>query len=262
VLFDGYLMDYVHLCTDYTEVGWRITPEQCGSEWVQGNWDSAAGVCRPAGQDCFAWARFWQGGLTWYGGMAFGVGYAMYFLRKEGFPRIKALDLGGMMFPVGLFFGRLGCWFGGCCFGQRSDEWWAVSFPAWSPASEQQWRDHLLDHPSLPSLPVIPAQLLEAGGSLVIAFFVLGWVHPRKQFDGMTFCVSMIAYAILRFVLEYFRADDRGGAYGFTTSQWIGIAIVLGCAAAWPVLKRWSAETHAQVKKSAVREPSLAGDPV
>lgn len=238
VLFDGYLMDYVHLCTDPAQVAWRITQEQCESEWVQGRWDAAARVCRPIEADCWAWARFWQGGLTWYGGMVLGVAFAMYFLKKEGFPRLKALDLGGMILPVGLYFGRLGCWFGGCCFGRVTDAWWGVSFPGWSPASEKQWQEHLLDHPSLPSLPVIPTQLLEALGSLGIAFLMIGVVQPRKRFDGQTFCLSMALYAILRFCLEFDRADDRGGAFGLSTSQWIGILIVGGVFALWPMLRR------------------------
>ncbi len=241
VLFDGYLMDYVHLCTDYRQVGWEITPEECASEWVAGSWDAAANVCRPVEGDCFAWARFWQGGLTWYGGMIAAVGYAMYFLHKNGFERIKALDLAGMVLPLGLFFGRLGCWFGGCCFGAPTDAWFGVSFPPWSAASQQQWRHHLIDHPSVASLPVIPAQLLEAGGSLLIAFVAIGLLHPRKRFDGEVFCISMSLYAALRFGLEYLRDDDRGGFAMFTTSQWIGIGIVAACAALWPVLRRGSA---------------------
>lgn len=240
VFFDGFFMDYVHLCTDPSQVAWHITHEQCDSEYVQGLWDAAAGVCRPAEGDCFAWAKFWQGGLTWYGGMVFGVGYAMYFLKKEGFPRIKALDLAGMILPLGLFFGRLGCWFGGCCFGQPTDAWFGVSFPAWSPASEAQWRAHLLDHPSMESLRVIPTQLLEAGGSLAIAFLIIGVIEPRKRFDGQVFCISMALYAALRFVLEFFRADDRGGGLGLSTSQWIGIGLVALCAAIWPLLQRRS----------------------
>lgn len=254
VLFDGYLLDYVHLCTDPAQVAWRITEEQCASDFVQGRWDAAAGVCRPVERDCFAWARFWQGGLTWYGGMVLGVGYAMHFLKKEGFPRLKALDLGGMILPVGLFFGRLGCWFGGCCFGRPTDGWWGVSFPPWSPASEKQWQLGLLPHPSYPSLPVIPTQLLEAGGSLAIAFITIGWIQPRKRFDGQTFCVSMVLYAVLRFVLELFRADDRGGALALSTSQWIGILIVAGAIAFWPVLRRRAEAERARRLASAAPE--------
>lgn len=255
VLFDGYFWDYVHLCTDPAEVAWRITEAQCRSEWVQGIWDEAAGVCRPAEADCFAWAKFWQGGLTWYGGMIAGIGYAMHFLKKEGFPRIKALDLGGMILPLGLFFGRMGCFFGGCCFGRPTDAWYGISFPAWSPASEAQWRAHLLSHPSEPSLPVVPTQLLEALGSLLVALVIIGFVQPRKRFDGQTFCVSMVAYAVLRFMLEWLRADDRGGVLGLSTSQWIGILVVACALGLWPIfarrsarereraLARWSAET-------------------
>ena len=247
VLFDGFFMDYVHLCTDYHLVDWHITQAQCASEWVQGSWDAAAGVCHPTEQDCFAWLRFWQGGLTWYGGMIGATAYAMHFLRKEKFPPLKALDLGGNVLPMGLFFGRLGCWFGGCCFGQRTDAWYGVSFPAWSPASEAQWRLHELGDASLPSHAVIPTQLLEAGGSLLIAAFAIGFLHPRKRFDGEVFCISMSLYAALRFVLEYFRADDRGGAAGLTTSQWIGIGLVAFCAVMWTRLRKYAATRQSSV---------------
>ena len=261
VLFDGMFMDYVHLCTDYTQVGWEITRGQCESEWVQGNWDAAANVCRPAEQDCFAWLRFWQGGLTWYGGMVGGVGWAMYFLKKEGFSRLGALDLGGNVLPLGLFFGRMGCWFGGCCFGQPHDDtWWTVSFPGWSPASESQWRAHLLEEPSLPSLEVIPTQLLEAGGCLLIAFFVIGWMHPRKRFTGQVFLVSIFLYALLRFILEFFRADDRGGAFSLATSQWISLVLFGLIAAAWPRFQAFAASERVRLGGEGVT-PKTGGGP-
>lgn len=252
VIFDGFFMDYVHLCTDYTLVDWHITHAQCVSESVQGQWDVAAGVCHPTEQDCFAWARFWQGGLTWYGGMVAGAGYGMYFLKTEGFPRLKALDMGGMVLPLGLFFGRLGCWFGGCCFGMQTDSWWGVSFPAWSPASEAQWRAHQLGDAARASLPVIPAQLLEAGGCLAITAFVITWMHSRKCFDGQVFCVLMALYVALHFVLEFLRADDRGGIGLVTTSQWIGVVLVGFCGVLWRL-----ASAYADAQKKA----ALAGLP-
>ncbi|MCA9582926.1 MAG: prolipoprotein diacylglyceryl transferase, partial [Myxococcales bacterium] len=77
VLADGYFWDYVHLCTDPSLVSWKITFAQC--EQAEGIWDAAAGVCRPAGRDCFAWAAFWQGGLTYYGGLIGSVGFLYWF---------------------------------------------------------------------------------------------------------------------------------------------------------------------------------------
>src|SRR5688572_23028192 len=67
VLADGYFWDYVHLCTDHNQVIWRITRDECAD--VEGIWVAAQQICKPAEQDCFAWARFWNGGLTYYGGL-------------------------------------------------------------------------------------------------------------------------------------------------------------------------------------------------
>ena len=227
VFVDGYFMDYVHLCTDYTQVEWPLPRAQCTAE-IGGAWDAAASVCRPVEGDCLAWAKFWNGGLVWYGGLIGASIAGIWFLKREGLPVAKAVDMTGYAIPLGVFFGRLGCWFGGCCFGVRSDSWLAVRFPAWSPASEKQFREHLLDHPGHESLAVLPAQLFEAVGCLSIAAFCMIWLHPRKRFDGQVFIVSMALYAVLRFFLEFIRADDRGGVLGISTSQWIGLAVVAG----------------------------------
>ena len=68
VLFDGYLMDFVHLCTDPAKVDWPLTKAECVSATYAGIWDDARAVCHPSQTDCFAWAKFWAGGLTYYGG--------------------------------------------------------------------------------------------------------------------------------------------------------------------------------------------------
>ncbi|HJK93630.1 MAG TPA: prolipoprotein diacylglyceryl transferase [Polyangiaceae bacterium LLY-WYZ-15_(1-7)] len=226
VIADGYFWDYVHLCTDPSQVAWEITEARCAQ--VEGVWDTAAGVCRPAERDCFAWAAFWRGGLAYYGGLIAASAYGLHFLRKEGFPLGKGVDLVGMVMPLGLFFGRMGCFLGGCCFGAQvpDDHWAAVRFPAWSPASESQWKRGLLEHPHLPSLPVHPTQLYEAIGCLAIAAFLMLGLRPRKRFDGQLMLAFLGLYAVLRFGLEAIRADDRGGLLGLSTSQLIGVLIL------------------------------------
>jgi phosphatidylglycerol:prolipoprotein diacylglycerol transferase len=114
-----------------------------------------------------------------------------------------------------------------------SDHPLAVSFPEWSPASEQQWRDGLLAAPSLASLPVWPTQLMESLGSLLIAFIAIGVVQPRKRFHGQVFAISFGLYAILRFGLEFLRADDRGIYAGLATSQWISLGMLAFCGLVW-----------------------------
>ena len=66
VLADGYFWDYVHICTDPSKVSWQISRAQCLSNDINGIWDAAANVCHPRERNCFAWAAFWAGGLTYY----------------------------------------------------------------------------------------------------------------------------------------------------------------------------------------------------
>ncbi len=108
---------------------------------------------------------------------------------------LKAADMAGMVIPIGLFFGRLGCFLGGCCFGSIThDDPFAVRFPPWSAASESQFKAGELPAPSLESMPVHPTQLYEAVGCLGIAALMMFVVHPRKRFDGAVFVAFLAAY--------------------------------------------------------------------
>ncbi|MFW6066696.1 MAG: prolipoprotein diacylglyceryl transferase [Myxococcota bacterium] len=239
VVADGYFWDYVNLCLDPSQVEWAVTQAECRR--LEGAWDAEAGVCRPTGRDCFAWAAFWQGGLTYYGGLVAAVAFGLWFLRREGLPVLKVADMAGMMVPLGLFWGRMGCFLGGCCFGRVTDHGFGLRFPAWSPASRKQWKLGLLDHPGHASLPVHPTQLYEALGCLAIAAAMMLWLHPRKRFDGQVLLAFLGSYAVLRFVLELWRADDRGGLLGLSTSQLIGAGVVVLVAVAWGWQRRRAA---------------------
>ncbi|HMR80476.1 MAG TPA: prolipoprotein diacylglyceryl transferase, partial [Polyangiaceae bacterium] len=183
VIADGYFWDYVHLCTDPSKVDWRITVAECGSERYQGVWDAAKGVCHPTEADCFAWAKFWAGGLTYYGGFIGASAAAWYLLKRDRFPFWKAADMAGMVIPIGLGFGRMGCLLAGCCFGTPTSVGWALSFPSHSPASESQFKAGLLQSSFEPSLGVHPTQIYESAGSFVIAAVLILWLAGRKRLD-------------------------------------------------------------------------------
>ena len=239
VLADGYFWDYVHLCTEPQLVAWKISRAEClapvevdalgallgASSGPTGVWDAAAGVCRPERADCFAWARFWAGGLTYYGGFVGASLAAWWLLRRDKFPFWKAADMAGMVIPVGLAFGRMGCLLAGCCFGRPLSGGLALTFPPYSAASAAQARSGLLQGEHLHSLPVHPTQLYEAWGALLLAAFLTFIVHPTKRYDGQVFVGFVGGYAVLRAILEIFRADDRGGLGVFSTSQWLGIVL-------------------------------------
>ena len=51
--------------------------------------------------------------------------------------------------------------------------------------------------------------------------------------------VYVFSYAIIRFVLEFFRGDaERGGFLSISTSQWISIALVAGVIALFIYLRK------------------------
>src|SRR6185436_18749046 len=182
--------------------------------------------CHPAQRDCLYWAKFWAGGFTYYGGFIGAVLASWYLLKRDRFPYWRAADMAGFVVPVGLAFGRMGCLLAGCCFGIRTDSGLGLVFPGNSPASESQFKAHELTSMHLPSFAVHPTQLYESAASLAIAAACLLYVHPRKRYDGQVFLAFVALYAAARFVLEFWRSDDRGGFFGLSTSQLIGIALI------------------------------------
>lgn len=225
VIADGYFWDYVHLCTDPSLVDWKVEQSKCAQQ-LHGVWDAAKGVCHPQTADCFAWAKFWAGGLTYYGGFIGASLMAVFVLRRDRFPFWKAADMAGFAIPIGLGFGRMGCLLAGCCYGLRSESALALSFPGHSPASEAQFKAGQLKSAAEHSLRVLPTQVFESAMSLGIAAFCLLWLHGRKRYDGQVFVAFLALYAAGRFVLEQFRDDDRGGLGSLSTSQLIGLGLI------------------------------------
>jgi phosphatidylglycerol:prolipoprotein diacylglycerol transferase len=226
VLADGYFWDYVHLCTDPSLVDMPISQAECVSAAYAGVWDAAKGVCHPKEADCFAWAKFWSGGLTFYGGFIAASAAAWFLLKKDRFPFWKAADMAGMTIPLGLGFGRMGCLLAGCCFGRPTSAARALVFPGNSPASDWQHKHELLSSHFLPSLPIHPTQIYESVTAFAIAACCLLYVHGRKRYDGQVFLTFVVLYSLARFGLEFWRSDDRGGVLGLSTSQWFALGLV------------------------------------
>lgn len=230
VFADGYFWDYVHLCTNPAAVDWPLEKGECLSPVYKGVWDATRGVCHPSESDCFAWAKFWAGGLTYYGGFLGASLAAWFLLKRDRFPFWKAADLTAPAIVLGLTFGRMGCLLAGCCFGAPTSVPWALSFPPHSPASDLQAKQHLIASARLWSEPVHPTQVYESAASLAVAAICLLVVQPRKRYDGQVFVAFLALYAVARFLIEILRRDDRGGGFGLSTSQLIGVGLLATAA--------------------------------
>ncbi len=141
--------------------------------------------------------KLWHGGLVFYGGFLGAAAVYFLFLRHNRMPLWKTADLLAPAVPLAHAFGRLGCFSAGCCYGGACDLPWAVTFTAPGTLAPM-------------GVPLHPTQLYEALGLLALFFVIFHVVRPRKRFDGQVFFTYTLLYAVLRFILEFFRGDYRG----------------------------------------------------
>ena len=165
-----------------------------------------------------------QGGLMFYGGLILAtVVFACWCMFKRENP-LAVGDLLCVAIPVGHAFGRIGCFFYGCCYGKQSASALAVSFPRGSPAWYEQLNLGQISSMAKESLTVLPTQLFEAAANALL-FAVLFAFYRR--FRGGTTALYLIGYAVIRFSMEYVRGDPRAAVGPFSISQTISIALLV-----------------------------------
>ncbi len=157
--------------------------------------------------------RIDQGGLMFYGGFILAMVFFFVWCRIHRERPLALADLMSTLVPLGHAFGRIGCFFYGCCYGKDSDAWCAVVFPAGSPS----WYEH-----GRRAVSVLPTQLFEAAALLALfALLMAVYVRYRRYTTG----IYLIGYAVIRFGMEYLRGDPRAAVGPFSISQTISLAM-------------------------------------
>lgn len=169
--------------------------------------------------------RIDQGGLMFYGGViAAALGLLLFVrLRRERFLEVSDLLLA--VLPLGHAFGRLGCFLNGCCHGRPSGSFLAVSFPARSPAWYVQCETGLIPPSAARSLPVLPTQLLEAAANLLLFLALFHLYRRASHRRGLVTAAYLMAYAVIRFLIEPLRGDQRMNVGVWSIGQAISLAL-------------------------------------
>ena len=177
----------------------------------------------------------WQG-MTFYGGLIFGAGtvlFCWFVLSKpfkvyeEAVAKFKHLaDMAACLIPLAHGFGRLGCLFAGCCYGNKTSSWLGIE---------------------MHGVKRMPIQLFEAIFLFLLsaALFCLFFKQMKTENKGKYFPllpVYLIAYGVWRFVIEYARGDERGATIVsfLSPSQLIAVilfAVGIGYFIVWHVQK-------------------------
>ena len=158
-----------------------------------------------------------QGGLMFYGGfiLSFVIFFAWCAVKREH--PLKLADLLAAVIPLGHAFGRVGCFFYGCCYGRDSDAWCAVVFPVGSPS----WYEH-----GRRLVAVLPTQLFEAATLLALFAALMALWRRSAQRPGLIVGAYLAGYAVIRFGMEYLRGDPRAAVGPFSISQTISIGML------------------------------------
>src|SRR5438067_2215066 len=142
-----------------------------------------------------------RSGGVFYGGLILAVTVALWYIRRVGLPLWTTCDVFAPGIALGHVIGRFGCLFAGCCYGKETHVPWAITF-----------RDSFANANVGTPLGVHlhPTQLYEAGAEFVILIVLLFSERKGKPFAGRTFWLYILLYAITRFVIEFYRGDERG----------------------------------------------------
>ncbi|MDR1952146.1 MAG: prolipoprotein diacylglyceryl transferase [Elusimicrobiota bacterium] len=157
----------------------------------------------------------WEGGLTFYGGFIAAALAAFFYIKRKKLNIAKVMDLLAPAIALGHFLGRIGCFMAGCCFGKPTNMPWGIVF-----------RDpHSLS--MIKGIPVHPAELYESFSNLIL-FILLHLYNKKKHKDGLAIGAYLTAYAVCRFIIEFFRGDYRGTVvFGLSTSQFISVFVFI-----------------------------------
>lgn len=156
--------------------------------------------------------KYVTGGFVFYGGLIAGI-ITAYFIIKHFGHKISEYFI--TLVPSTILvagFGRLGCYFTGCCYGVETTSPFNVVY------------QHSQFAPN--GMPLVPTQLYEAIFDFILFIIFVICMHKFKTFEKHALSAYLILYAIFRFIIEFFRGDEyRGIICGLSISQWISIFI-------------------------------------
>lgn len=164
-----------------------------------------------------------SGGFVCYGSIICISLFTLLYSRKNNIAVFGLLDIMSIAAVIPMALGRVGCFFGGCCYGKPTDSFAGIVFPATTPHA------------------VHPTQLYDAV-LLGIILICLLLMNKHKRMQGQVFLLYIILYALQRFFLEFLRGDFRGSLFnGFIShAQTTAIAaLIIGLTLTFKLNKQY-----------------------
>lgn len=148
-------------------------------------------------------------GFVIYGAIIFGILGVFLYCKKKKWNSLEIFDMVAPCVALAQGFGRIGCFFAGCCYGSITDGPLYLVFPTGGLAPA--------------GVHLHPTQIYCAIFDFILAAFLLWFAKNREKKSGDTVAMYLIIYSIGRFLVEFLRNDPRGSVGVFSTSQFISI---------------------------------------
>lgn len=158
----------------------------------------------------------WKGGFSSFGGFFGAAAFAAWRIRKLGLGFLKVADVAMPATVLGLGCGRIGCFL-------IHDHPGTLAHGAWEWAAVR--------YPEGPRYDL--GLLLAVFDFLLFGLFLIMARKPRR--DGWTLALFLLAYAPVRFALDFLRTADIRYA-GLTPGQYG--SVLLFCAGLFVMLRR------------------------
>jgi len=140
--------------------------------------------------------EFWSGGLSIQGAVAAGLLFTVWFVKRHNLSFWSFADLLAPGLILGQAIGRIGCLLNGDAYGLPTNSWFGIVYQPGTPA-----------YNAYGNMPLVPAELFEALGGLVILGILLLLLR-HKPFNGIVALMYFVLYSLLRFTLEFWRGDS------------------------------------------------------
>ena len=158
-----------------------------------------------------------QAAGVFQGGLALAFLTAFLYIRHLRLPGRQTLDAFAPGIALGHAIGRVGCFAAGCCWGNKCDLPWAVTFR--NPDANSLTGVPL-------DVPLHPSQLYEMATEFGV-FAFLYWRFGRAHAPGKIMGLYLVLSSIARFAIEFTRFHEQGLHFGLSITQWIAIGVAL-----------------------------------
>lgn len=161
---------------------------------------------------------FLHSGIVYLGGLLGYLGMLRILCCFKERKWNEISNITAIIIPLFHAFGRIGCFFAGCCYGTESNSW--IAIPYRIVLTEEQWVNR------------IPVQLMESAVELCLFVLCYLWYRKKKregkEQDNQILAWYLLFYSIWRFIIEFWRGDEVRGVFGWVSfSQIICSTLIL-----------------------------------